>query len=537
MENKINISKLLKDCPKGMELDCTMFDNLVFCEIDSEVQDYPIITQLPNGVQKWFTSDGRYELNPNAKCVIFPKGKTTWDGFHRPFKDGEVVAYGKLDGKESQIFIFKDKKENNTLSNCYLMLDGDELDIEEGAYYVTRIATEEEKQKLFNAIKAHGYKWNSETKTLEELIETKEDTDNRDVMSGIYFDRENYADEVELHLGNYEIEIRNGNTYAIFKNQKTETLNPKFKVGDRIKHKTNPGQGNEVTEIKDTHYILDYELALPFLYQDQYELITNKFDITSLKKVTQPKFKVGDIIQDIDSYKVKITKVNIECECYGYESTIGKGIGVMMFSKQDEWKLVPNIEPTFKVGDRIKKDKDHISGIITNISDDGSYKVEYQGGGISYVSLAYQDEYELVSDIKPKFKVGDRVRLKLKPNYVYTIHSLAWDDNKKLAYRLLPNNDKHLILVSLNTQDDYELVHNKFDITNLKPFNKVLIRDRDTEEWNCHFFSYYRKNSDRPYICIGSEGMNEYKQCIPYEANKHLLGTNKDCDEYFKTWE
>ena len=64
---------------------------------------------------------------------------------------------------------------------------------------------------------------------MEELIESKEDTD-RIVMSGIYFDRENYADEVELHLGNYEIEIRNGNTYAIFKNQKTETLNPKFKV-------------------------------------------------------------------------------------------------------------------------------------------------------------------------------------------------------------------------------------------------------------------------------------------------------------------
>lgn len=466
MENKINISKLLKDCPKGMELDCTMFDNLVFCEIDSEVQDYPIITQLPNGVQKWFTSDGRYELNPNAKCVIFPKGKTSWDGFHRPFKDGEVVAYGKLDGKESQIFIFKDKKENNTLSNCYLMLDGDELDIEEGAYYVTRIATEEEKQKLFNAIKAHGYKWNSETKTLEELIESKEDTDNRVVMSGIYFDRENYADEVELHLNNYEIEIRDGKTYAIFKNQKTETLNPKFKVGDRIKHKTNPGQGNEVTEIKDTHYILDYELALPFLCQDQYELITNKFDITSLKKVTQPKFKVGDIIQDIDSYKVKITKVNIEDECYAYESTNATGIGVIMFSKQDEWELVSDIKPKFKVGDRIKKDKDHISGIITNISDDGSYKVEYQGGGISYVSLEYQDEYELVS--------------------------------------------------------------NKFDITTLIPFeSRVLVRGADGDLWKPAIYGF-----SHPKGCYVVGGVY-WKQYIPYEGNEQLLGTRND----FKTWE
>ena len=33
MENKINIAELLKDCPQGMELDCTMFDNVVFDEV------------------------------------------------------------------------------------------------------------------------------------------------------------------------------------------------------------------------------------------------------------------------------------------------------------------------------------------------------------------------------------------------------------------------------------------------------------------------------------------------------------------------
>ena len=30
MENKLNISELLKDCPKGMELDCTLFEGLEF---------------------------------------------------------------------------------------------------------------------------------------------------------------------------------------------------------------------------------------------------------------------------------------------------------------------------------------------------------------------------------------------------------------------------------------------------------------------------------------------------------------------------
>lgn len=36
-----------------------------------------------------------------------------------------------------------------------------------------RLATEEEKQKLFDVIKDKGYKWNAETKTLEKLIESK----------------------------------------------------------------------------------------------------------------------------------------------------------------------------------------------------------------------------------------------------------------------------------------------------------------------------------------------------------------------------
>lgn len=31
---KINVAELLKDCPKGMELDCAMFDNVTLVEVD-----------------------------------------------------------------------------------------------------------------------------------------------------------------------------------------------------------------------------------------------------------------------------------------------------------------------------------------------------------------------------------------------------------------------------------------------------------------------------------------------------------------------
>jgi hypothetical protein len=35
MKDKINVAELLKDCPKGMVLDCTMLDNVVFEKIDT----------------------------------------------------------------------------------------------------------------------------------------------------------------------------------------------------------------------------------------------------------------------------------------------------------------------------------------------------------------------------------------------------------------------------------------------------------------------------------------------------------------------
>lgn len=57
----------------------------------------------------------------------------------------------------------------------------------------------------------------------------------------------------------------------------------------------------------------------------------------------------------------------------------------------------------------------------------------------------------------------------------------------------------------------------------LKPFDKVLIRDFDSQAWQVSLFGY--KDSDFYYCCTGC-GWN---QCIPYnEETAHLLGTTDD---------
>lgn len=78
-----------------------------------------------------------------------------------------------------------------------------------------------------------------------------------------------------------------------------------------------------------------------------------------------------------------------------------------------------------------------------------------------------------------------------------------------------------------------EKLENKFDITTLKPFDKVLVRDYGTKTWRCGFYSHYRKDSCVKYCCTSSISC----QCIPYnDETKHLVGTDKDCPEYYKTW-
>lgn len=82
-------------------------------------------------------------------------------------------------------------------------------------------------------------------------------------------------------------------------------------------------------------------------------------------------------------------------------------------------------------------------------------------------------------------------------------------------------------------QDNYELDPNKFDITTLKPFDKVLIRSHNSDIWECDLFSSYNPNCSNKFHCVGAW----YDICIPYIGNEHLLGTTRDCDEFYKNWE
>lgn len=228
---KINLVKILKDCPKGMELDCTICNGVKFRELDRN-PNFPIVVRANNGYEFTLTKYGQVHNIDESKCVIFPKGKDSWEGFVPPvgFKDGDIVA------TNSGAWIgIMEKQESDTVmtTHCVIKSNGSfEAYIgEKERWRFSRLANEEERDRLFKAIKDNGYKWNAEKKCLEKLVE------------------------------------------------------PKFKVGDRIKHVVGRKEVATVVGVKETYYILESKVgtsAFTISLQHEWEL-ASKFDINTLK--------------------------------------------------------------------------------------------------------------------------------------------------------------------------------------------------------------------------------------------------------------
>lgn len=221
-----------------MELDCTMLNKVTLFTVDDrEGVLFPITVFREDGNPIALTKYGQYTNADFAKCVIFPKGKTTWKGFQRPFKDGDIVRY--LDS----IAIFKEWGDETLFRTHVTAYSHGDYTIDvaiplfgKSIKREARFATEEEKQKLFEAIKAHGYKWNSESKTLEKL--------------------------------------------------------PKFKVGDKVRHKNNHSVVFTITSMEEDSYVCGAKVAFWFDDQDKFELVPNKFDITTLKPFDNCKYSL-----------------------------------------------------------------------------------------------------------------------------------------------------------------------------------------------------------------------------------------------------
>lgn len=191
MNEKLNLVEILKDCPKGTRLYSTIFGEVEFGFIEDH-SIYPIVLIL-NGGYEYLTSDGKLFNQFDGECILFPsREERDWSKFKVKkeelvppckFKDGDILSYQCKCFKNRTIYIYRHRERFNT--GYYVAISGDndkELMIDNKGVWAlngyndtARFATEEERQKLFKAIKDNGYEWDDETKTLKKLVKHKFD--------------------------------------------------------------------------------------------------------------------------------------------------------------------------------------------------------------------------------------------------------------------------------------------------------------------------------------------------------------------------
>lgn len=101
-----------------------------------------------------------------------------------------------------------------------------------------------------------------------------------------------------------------------------------------------------------------------------------------------------------------------------------------------------------------------------------------------------------------------------------TINPNVWQNpyDKSIA----SEEDKNKLFSAITKEGyRYNKEQHTFIKQDFKPFDKVLVRNDENEEWSINLFSYYdEENKHYPYVCL----CNRYSKCIPYEGNEYLVG-------------
>lgn len=85
MNENIDLTKILKDCPKGFKLYSPLFGEVVFEGISGDI--YPIaLSYTGREALVSFTKEGFYYYKPDTECLLLPsKDQRDWSKFSAPW--------------------------------------------------------------------------------------------------------------------------------------------------------------------------------------------------------------------------------------------------------------------------------------------------------------------------------------------------------------------------------------------------------------------------------------------------------------------
>lgn len=156
---------------------------------------------------------------------------------------------------------------------------------------------------------------------------------------------------------------------------------------------------------------------------------------------------------------------------------------------------------------------------------------EFKDGDILFVRCNKYSYIEIFNYFKKNGDLSDHASLNITRQSLDTSGILKILKEDIVEIRLATEEEKQQLFSALEKEGKAwdnkkkQIVDLKPKVE-LKPFDKVLVRDFSKDKWSISFFSFKKKDL---YVCINHCSWN---QCIPYnEETSHLLGTTDDWEE------
>ena len=121
MNENIDLTKILKDCPKGWKLYSPIFGEMKFSKIGDN--DYSIIVTQDCHTAS-FTKEGFYYADVDGECLLFPsKDQRDWSKFTAPWykKEMDTIAGPEKQGEQEEPQVYE--TEDGTIIT-YSEIDG-----------------------------------------------------------------------------------------------------------------------------------------------------------------------------------------------------------------------------------------------------------------------------------------------------------------------------------------------------------------------------------------------------------------------------
>ena len=160
-----NLISILKHCPEGTKLYSPIFGEVTLYSVNNRRIDVIATNCSDETTHIEFSRLGRlYSEFSNSECVLFPsKDQRDWSKFKIPTKKGDVIMFNGM----YPCLVTGDYSKDLSMWCCGLLEDNDFCTnimhpSEWNACFYT-FATEEVKDKLFEAMDKAGYTWDGET--------------------------------------------------------------------------------------------------------------------------------------------------------------------------------------------------------------------------------------------------------------------------------------------------------------------------------------------------------------------------------------